>query len=100
GQSFTDARTVRGFYHRDARRDAASGNLIDSTTASDSYTNSWISEGEDLLWAKTLEIYHARFARDGEALAYYASQYRQALAGIQRERLWKSTHGFEVEPYI
>lgn len=98
--AFSAARTVRGYYQRDARRDEATGALIEATTASDAFTNQWLSQGEDLLWAKTLEIYHARFAVDDQRLTYYATQYRQALAGIQKEWVQKGAAGLQIEPYI
>lgn len=97
---FTAAVTVRGYYQRDARRDSSTGVLIDATTASDAYTNSWFLQGEDLLWAKTMEIYHARFAVDDQRLTYYARQYNLALDGIHKEWLQKAASGLSVEPYI
>jgi len=98
--AFQDARAVRGWYHRDARRDSASGAIIESSPASDGFTNAWLEFGEDLLWAKTLEVYHARFAVDGERMSYYAAQFRQALEGIHREWVRKAGTSIQVEGYF
>ncbi len=99
--AFTATRTVKVFYNRDARRDAATGNLIDATAGSDAYVNDWLLSGEDLLWAKTLEIYHARFAVDDQRLTYYARQFSQALVGVQAEWVRKASGGgFACEPYL
>lgn len=99
-QRFSGIVAVRGDYRRDARRDAATGTLIDQTTASDSHSNAWFEQGEDPLWAKTLEIYHARFARDAEVAVYYERQYNKAMQGLHEEWTVKAGAGMQVEPYL
>jgi hypothetical protein len=99
-ESFSAEVIVRGDYRRDARRDAATGNLIDETTASNGYLNLWLQLGEDPLWAKTLEIYHARFARDPETAVYYERQYEKAMKGLHDEWTVKAGAGMQIEGYL
>lgn len=99
-QLFTAIVTVRGFYQRDARRDLKTGATIDGSTLSDALTNPWIDRGEDPLWAKTLEIYHARFARDDQAVVYYERQYEKAMKGLRKEWSQRAGAGMRVEGYL
>ncbi len=99
-QAFSGVVSVRGDYRRDARRDLGTGNLIDETSASDAYVNPWLTQGEDPLWAKTLEIYHARFAVDAERAVYYQRQYEWAMKSLRAEWADKATAGMRVEGYL
>lgn len=92
----TTAATLRGWYHRGARRDLATGNLIDTTAGSDAYTNAWFDDGEDLLWNRTLEIYHLAFAVDPERAAFYSSQYREALSAVTEEWTRRGRPGLQT----
>ena len=90
------AATLRGWYHRDARRDEVTGNLIDTTSASDAYTNPWFSDGEDPLWNKVLEIYHLAFAVDAERASFYAGQADAAVRALGLEWTRRGRPGFQT----
>jgi hypothetical protein len=91
------ATAVRGWYHRDARRDTATGNLIDATASSDTYTNDWFGDGEDALWAKVLQIYHLSFAIDPDRAAFYGSEFRDAVGALVAQFERKTMAGFQAE---
>lgn len=94
------AETLRGWYHRDARRDATTGTLIGTTAASDGYENPWFSDGEDPLWNKTLEIYHLAFAVDAERAAFYSSQYRDAITPLVTEWTRRGRPGLQTASHL
>jgi hypothetical protein len=91
--------TLRGWYHRDARRDAETGNLIDATPASDGFTNPWLSDGEDPTWNRVLEIYHLAFAVDAERAAFYASQFQDAMKALEIEWTRRGRPGLQTTAY-
>lgn len=92
----TTAATLRGWYHRGARRDSATGNLIGTTAASDAYTNPWFDDGEDLLWNRTLQIYHLAFAVDAERAAFYSSECKEALREVTEEWTRRGRPGLQT----
>src|SRR5262245_57575214 len=90
-------RTMRGWYHRDARRDSATGTLIDDSAASDAFTNDWFGDGLDALWAKTLQIYHLSFEVDAERAAYYGSEFSEAIEALSKQFMKKTMSSFKTE---
>lgn len=92
------ALTVRGEYHADARRDATTGELL--TVNSTTQTNGWFSEGFNLLFAKAMEIYHASFARDEKAAAFYRIQVKDAEKALHSEWIRKAGRGLQVAGYL
>lgn len=89
GPAPTAAVTLRGWYHRDARRDQSSGNLITSAAGTDSYSNVWFDDGHDALWNLTLKIFHLAFAIDPERAAYYSSEFQDAIRELRVQWLRK-----------
>lgn len=94
------ALTVTAYYVKDAQRDSATGTLIGSTTASDAYTNPWFDAGQDALWCKTMQIYHAAFAVDPERAQYYANEWAEAAAALHSGWVRKEGKGMKAEPYL
>jgi hypothetical protein len=92
--------TVTVYYHQDAKRDSSTGALIGTTKASNAYTNVWFDEGQDALWCKTLQIYHATFAVDPERAAYYGSEWQEAAKALHSGWVRKAASGMRAEPYF
>jgi hypothetical protein len=91
------ARTIRGDYYIDARRDETTGERL--TPLSTTQTNRWLTDGFHLTFPKAMELYHASFSRDEKAAALFRLQARDAEADLHSE--WaKKQRGIRVEPYF
>jgi hypothetical protein len=93
------AGTLLGRYLRDARRDAASGNLITSSASSDGYTNPWFDEGQEALLGWVLKMFNQLVSANPERATANFLRYKDALAGYKNLRnLHRGSLG-QIEPY-
>lgn len=98
----TTAVNCRGWYHRDARKDQATGSTIDPTvgTASDNYSNVWFNDGHDALWNLTMQIFYLAFDIDAERATYYRDEYDEAKRELTLQWLRLTRPGFRTRAFL
>lgn len=80
------AGTLTGRYLRDARRDVATGNIIDFTVGSEGYSNPWFDEGQEALVGWILKQWYSHIHLDAERATANFRRYRDALDSYTRLR--------------